>query len=327
MARLGDNKLSSPFFTGSLLAASSVTLETTILTVFVTVMFFILGSKSMVRMTLSERRLRSRLHTTFGQTRKHAHLAVDARRCCQELEQQRRQLGCDNPGLATVGRSQRIQHYWLLVGLVAVYAVDLVLCSAIVDCLPQKDLLASPWLGPLFRFLIPTALLLIEMALSIQHCSPRRAVDNHNCLLGRTAAVLCNVACPLVSIGIFANVSADGLLSWASFLLLTVLAGLSLILHLLALSAGPSISESASYLAYRLTRSDLADRIQQKQRVYVSESRQAADSFKAYMQTYMQVQNSGHETFPNATVTAGLFDKDAVDVVNQIGRASCTERV
>jgi hypothetical protein len=264
-------------------------------------------------------RLRNRLDTALQQTRQRARRAALARRTAKELEQKKTQRQDLNPSLSNVDDLHRTIYYWVFAGMLAVYFIDVVLFAAVAEYFAKQSFAGSPWLVSLTRFLIPAAIVVVEMILSIQREAAHRehleGFGSPARFWGWTAAaVLCNVVMPAAVIAVFVSAEGKDFSTWVSIPLLITLAGLSMVCHLLMLFGGRLALESKAFLLFQWRQAGLQNRIRQHQRVYASESQGAADRFAAYMQDW----NSYNAAFPSARIDAGPFDKDARDVVNDV---------
>src|SRR5438093_850062 len=71
--------------------------------------------------------LANRLRRAQSDTRTHARRAAEARRSGRQLEEQKSQLVAANPSLANVDIHRKTEYLLLLLGVVAVYIIDVIL--------------------------------------------------------------------------------------------------------------------------------------------------------------------------------------------------------
>ncbi len=263
--------------------------------------------------------LGNRLRHALEDTRTRARRAAEAGRTTRQLAEQKSQLAAANPNLANVDVQRRTVYNWLLFCMLAVYVIDVVLFAAVAEYFAKQSFAGSPFLAGLSRFLIPAAIVVIEMVLSIQRDAAYResleGFGNRGRLWAWTAAsVFCTLVMPAAVIAIFLAGEGSDFTPWISIPLLITLAGLSLVCHILMLFGGRLAMESKSYVSFRLQQSSLQNRIRQSNRVYATHSQGAADRFAAYLQDL----NAHNGAFPNARIEPGPFDKDTRQVVNDV---------
>lgn len=263
--------------------------------------------------------LGNRLRQSLVDTRTRARRAAEARRVGQQFEQQKAQLVAANPNLANVDVHRRTLYNWLLFCMLAVYVIDVVLFAAVAEYFAKQSFAGSPFLAGMTRFLIPAAIVVIEMVLSMQRDAAYRESLEGFASRGRfwawtAASIFCSLVMPAAVIAIFLSAEGSDFTPWISIPLLITLAGLSLVCHVLMLFGGRLAMEGKSYLTFRMQQSSLQNRIRQHSRTYATHSQASADRFAAYLQDL----NAYNATFTNARIEAGPFDKDTREVVNDV---------
>ncbi len=260
-----------------------------------------------------------RLRRSLNDTRTHARRAAEARRNGRQLEEQKTQLVSANPRLASMDVHRKTVCLWILIGIVAAYLIDVVLFAAVPEYFVKQNFGGSPLLARLAQFLLPAAIIAIEMVLSMQRdAAHQEYLEGFGSRLKFWAfsvgTAFFALVMPMGVMGIFLAGEGEDFAPWVSIPLLITLVGMSLICHMLMLFGGRLALESKSWLTFKIQTTGLQSRTRQVNRTYATNSQAAADRFAAYLQDLNTHNAPGSPT----RIEPGPFDRDTREVVNEV---------
>jgi hypothetical protein len=200
----------------------------------------------------------------------------------------------------------------VLLGLLAVYFLDVVLFAPVAEFFVARNFSSAPSFAHAARFLLPASILLLEIVVCSQlGVAYGRYLDG----VGHWMAIAWWVALSvLLAVVIPATVVATYMAAekkfspWISGPLVVGLAGLSLVSHLSVLFGGRLAADAKSYWVFRARDYQLA------RKVTVREGQRAADLYADYYRTRERY----NQQSPDAPMAAGPFDKATRSVVNEV---------
>lgn len=250
--------------------------------------------------------------------RQEARRAEEGRQHAAEAAAKQATLREANQLFTAVDMHRATIYLTVVLGMLAVYFLDVVLFAPVADFFVQQNFPEASWFAVAARFMLPAAILFLEVLISVQHGAAVR--DRLEGLSGRQREVWWATACVVLSLVMPAAVVATYLAGeeeftpWISGPLVVALAGLSLLAHLSVLFGGRLAAEAKSYYVFRMREHSLSRRIKEAGRLEQRHGRAAADLFGDYYQTL----DRHNQEFPGQPLQAGPFDLATRDAVNRV---------
>ncbi len=269
----------------------------------------LLQAERQTQLSAVARRQLSALRT---ETRK----AATGRDAAAQATSKRSELREGNATLASADMHRTTTYLTVLLGMLAVYFLDVVLFAPVADFFVAQNFPQASWFALVARFLLPAAILLLEVLISVQ-----RGVARHERLDGLSGwprEVGWTLACVALAVVMPAAVAATYMAGeaefspWISGPLLVALVGLSLLAHLSVLFGGRLATEAKTYYAFRARERALTRRVDKGERVALRHGRRASDLFADYCQTI----DRHNQQYPTRPLQAGPFDQSTREVVN-----------
>lgn len=209
----------------------------------------------------------------------------------------------------------------ILIALIAVYCLDVMLFGPTAEILSEKAFADMPLAANIARFLIPAAVILIEVAVALQIYTCRKErQDYHNkigelmiwTLFGISLCVVMPalvVGTNLVQVSLEDSDASKTGLYWQ----LIGLVALALAMHLPIIFNGRTAHEAKSYFAYRI-RHGKQERIIRRCK---NRADRAKNALRVEFEGYYDLLQRHNETY-GSHVNPGLFDVATRDALNEI---------
>ncbi len=261
--------------------------------------------------TMAIRRLKTRLHDS-------ARRADTASRERSEYREKLQQLEAAHPEWVKHDSRSSTKYSFLIAGIVAVYALDVLLFSPTAEILTEKAFYGFPFITWVARLLVPAGIIMIEILLAAQRLSARQDAEiyytsNTGYNVWLALGIVFALVLPTLVVGTnlvqasFASESVKAGLRWQLIGLVT----LSFVMHCLIIFGG-GLHEAKSFLAHKINRNSVSRKIQFHTREFDTESqsfRRDFDNFYDLLHRHRQTFNDNYDPGPWDSITRGFTQR------------------
>jgi hypothetical protein len=266
----------------------------------------------------AQRQSEHRLERMLLKIHTHAHSAVRYRQKESEVSLALNQLEDAHPEFAKASTHQ-VTKFWLLIaGLPAVYLGDLLLSSPTSEWFARRFLGGSPEVVILARFIIPLAILLAEIFISIQryHAKEDAEEDSHAYRLWNACALLLFFVMPaLTAAAQIASrpIVANDTVNQSFWVRTAAIVALAFVFHGIVLFSGRLLHEAKAYFVFSIKRSRFRRTIQHCGDEFEREALAMTRTLITYLR---QVREHTH-CYPQSGIGPGPFDAVTRDLLRE----------
>ena len=204
----------------------------------------------------------------------------------------------------------------LLLGVTAVYFIDVLLFGPTAEILSEKAFYEVPWMTWVARFTVPAAILLVEISIALQIFFARRNTETYHSpkwvyVAWIMVGILFALVMPSLVVGTslvlesFASEPEQAGLRWQLIGMVT----LALVAHIIIIFGGRLAHESKAFFAFKAKHRSLRRKIGHHNNDYDREARNFREEFDSFYELLNRHRQTFHDSFdpgPFDAVTRGF---------------------